>query len=221
MGMMRTGAASGEPTKVLALDKASVVGQIGAGSQAAGQLEAVCAAKPIARAQVFARNREKLRAFCDAMSRKLGIPVDPVCSVQAAVHGAHVVNVITSASEPVLRGEWLEPGQHINAAGSNCLSRRELDEAAIRRCEVIAVDSRHTARNECGDLQSSVERGALRWETLAEIGEVLRAPGTGRTSSQQITLYESQGLGVQDLYVGAWVFAHARERNVGIDLPIS
>jgi alanine dehydrogenase len=221
MSMVRTGAASGVATRCLANPEASIVGQIGAGFQAIGQLEAVCHVRKIRSARIFARNRDKLQAFCGTMSQKLGIEVMPADSAQAAVHGAHIVNVVTRAAAPVLAGEWLEPGQHVNAAGSNSLIRRELDEAAVGKCDVITVDARGTARNECGDLLPAVEKGLLQWESLAEIGEVIVGRVPGRTSPHQITLYESHGMGVQDLYVGAAVAAFARERGVGTDLLIA
>lgn len=220
MSMVRTGAASGVATRHLAVEGASIVGQIGAGFQAIGQLEAVCRVRKIRAARVFARSRERLQAFCATLSQKLGIEVAAAGSAEAAVRGAHVVNVITKAAEPVLKGEWLEPGQHVNAAGSNALSRRELDEAAVKKCDVITVDARGTARNECGDLLPAVEKGWLHWESLAEIGEVIAGRASGRSSPRQITLYESHGMGIQDLWVGAKVLALARERGVGIDLPI-
>ena len=220
MSVMRTGAASGVASRHLAREDASVVGQIGSGIQSIGQLEAVCRAKNIRSARVFSRNRDKLLAYCTSMSDKLGIKVEAAASAEAAVRGAHIVNVITKSADPVLKGEWLEPGQHINAAGANALSRRELDETAVKRCDVITVDARGTARNECGDLLPAVEKGLLRWDTLTEIGEVITGRAPGRTSQQQITLYESHGMGIQDLYVGARVVALARERGIGVDLPI-
>lgn len=220
MSRVRTGAASGVATRHLAVEGASIVGQIGAGFQAIGQLEAVCRVRKIRAARVFARSRERLQAFCATLSQKLGIEVAAAGSAEAAVRGAHVVNVITKAAEPVLKGEWLEPGQHVNAAGSNALSRRELDEAAVKKCDVITVDARGTARNECGDLLPAVEKGWLHWVSLAEIGEVIAGRASGRSSPRQITLYESHGMGIQDLWVGAKVLELARERGVGIDLPI-
>ena len=118
------------------------------------------------------------------------------------------------------RGEWLETGQHINAAGSNSLIRREIDETAVAKCDLIVVDSRDTARNECGDLLPAVEKGALQWETLPEIGEIMLGRLPGRASERQITLYESHGMGLQDLYLGAKMLERARERGIGADLPI-
>ncbi len=220
MSMVRTGAASGVATKHLANPDASVLGQIGAGYQGESQLEAVCQVRKIRNARVFARNRDKLVAFCGKMSKKTGTAVQPAESAEAAVRGAHVVNVITKSAEPVLKGEWLEPGQHINAAGSNALTRREIDDATVRKCDVITVDGRGTARNECGDLLSAVEKGWLRWDYLTEIGEVIAGKAPGRTSAKQITLYESHGMGLQDLWVGVKMLKLARERGVGTDLPV-
>jgi ornithine cyclodeaminase len=220
MSMVRTGAASGVATHYLAREDASAVGQIGAGFQAIGQLEAVCAVRRIRTARVYARNRERLEAYCRTMSGKLGVEVVPADSAEAAVRDAQIVNVITKSAAPVLLGSWLEAGQHVNAAGSNALSRREIDEAVVQRCDLVTVDSRGTARNECGDLLPVVERGLLQWETLTEIGDVIAGRAPGRTGSRQITLYESHGMGIQDLWVGAKVLALARERGVGIDLPI-
>ncbi len=220
MGIVRTGAASGVASRRLARAGASVLAHLGAGRQGMGQIEGVCAALGIRTVRAYSRTRDKLVAWCDAQSRKLGIEVVPAESPQAALKGAHVVNVITKSATPVLLGEWLEPGMHINAAGSNALARRELDEAAVERCDRIVVDSRGTAENECGDLLPAIEDGLLRWETLPELGEIITGRAPGRTSDTQITLYESHGMGIQDLYVCAKLLQLARERNVGTDLPL-
>jgi ornithine cyclodeaminase len=127
---------------------------------------------------------------------------------------------MTKAAEPVLLGEWLEPGQHINAAGSNSLMRRELDLDAVKRCDYITVDSRGTARNECGDLLPAVEQGLCAWDTVTEIGDVIAGKAPRRTSERQITLYESHGMGIQDLYVAHSLIELAKTRNIGVDLPV-
>jgi len=220
MSRLRTGAASGVATHHLANPEASVLGQIGAGNQGVSQLEAVCQVRKIRTVKVFARNKDKLSAFCEKMSKATGVEVRPAESAEAAVRGSHVVNVITKSADPVLKGEWLEPGQHVNAAGSNALARREIDDAAVKKCDVIAVDGRGTARNECGDLLSAIEKGWLRWDALTEIGEVIAKKAPGRTSKGQISLYESHGMGLQDLWIGARAVALSRERGVGIDLPV-
>ena len=220
LGIIRTGAASGVATKYLAREDASVVAMIGAGRQAVGQLDAVCAVRNIEEVRVWSRSADRSRKFCHAMSTRLRIDVQPVETAEEAVKGAHVVNVITKAAEPVLLGKWLEPGQHINAAGSNALTRRELDLAAIRRAEYITVDSRGTARNESGDLLPAVESGLIEWDTLTELGEVIVGRAPKRTVAGQITLYESHGMGIQDLYVAERVVQMARACGLGKDLPI-
>jgi ornithine cyclodeaminase len=220
LGMVRTGAASGVATRYLAREDASVVAMIGAGKQAIGQLEAVCEVRKIREVRVWSRKSETSRKFCDALSARLQVDMKPVATGSEAVRGAHIVNVITKAADPVLLGDWLEPGQHINAAGSNSLSRRELDTAAVRRAGYITVDSRGTARNESGDLLPLVETGLVDWDALTEIGEVIVGRAPRRSSTEQITLYESHGMGIQDLYVAHAIVELARARGIGIDLPI-
>lgn len=220
LGMVRTGAASGVATRYLAREDAAVVATIGAGKQAVGQLEAVCEVRKIREVRVYSRSAERAGGFCAALSGKLGVAMHPVASAEEAVRGADIVNVITNAATPVLAGAWLEPGQHVNAAGSNALTRRELDAAAVQRCTRIVVDSRATARNECGDLLPLVENGVLDWDALPELGEVIIGRVPGRRSRDEITLFESHGMAIQDIYVGARILALARERGIGADLPI-
>ena len=220
LGMVRTGAASGVATRYLAREDASIVAMIGAGKQAVGQLEAVCEVRKIAKVRVWSRKAATSQKFCDALSKRLNVEMKVVASGAEAVKGAHIVNVITKASEPVLLGEWLEPGQHVNAAGSNSLIRRELDEAAVKRAGYITVDSRNTARNESGDLLPLAESGLLDWDTLAELGEIIIGRARRRASADEITLYESHGMGIQDLYVAHKLVELARTNGVGADLPI-
>ena len=220
LGMVRTGAASGVATKYMAREDAATVGMIGAGKQAVGQLEAVCAVRKIREVKVYSRNIDRAREFCAALSGRLGVKMEPVATAMDAVRGVDIVNVITKATEPVLLGAWLEPGQHINAAGSNALTRRELDVAAITRCARVVVDSRGTARNECGDLLPLVETGKVDWDALPELGELITGRVAGRRARDEITLYESHGMGIQDIYTGHHILEVARRQNIGVDLPV-
>jgi ornithine cyclodeaminase len=220
LGMVRTGAASGVATRYLAREDAAVVGMIGAGKQAIGQLEAVCEVRKIREVRVYSRSPQRARAFCSALSDKLGVEMRAVSSGVEAVRGADIVNVITKAATPVLEGRWLEPGQHINAAGSNALTRRELDADAVKRCALVVVDSRATARNESGDLLPLVDAGLLDWDTLPELGEVIVGRVPGRGAQDAITLYESHGMCIQDLYTGKYVLDTALQQGIGVDLPI-
>ncbi len=220
LGMVRTGAASGVATRYMARENSDVVGMIGAGKQAVGQLEAVCAVRKIREVRVYSRNLERTKKFCAALGTKLGVTMHAVASAAEAVRGADVVNVITKATTPVLEGGLLEPGQHVNAAGSNVLTRRELDEAAVKRCARIVVDSRATARNESGDLLPLVEVGVLDWDALPELGEVIVGRVPGRGARDEITLFESHGMAIQDVYTAHHVLSVARTKNIGVELPI-
>jgi ornithine cyclodeaminase len=218
LGMVRTGAASGVATKYLA-PNASIVAMIGAGKQAVGQLQAVCEVCDVREVRVWSRRPETSAKFVDRLSKELNVEMRVVNDPARAIAGAHVINVITKSAEPVLRGDWLEPGQHINAAGSNSLIRTELDLAAVKRCNYIVVDSRGTARNECGDLLPAVESGLLDWDLITELGEIIANRAPKRTSPHHITLYESHGMGIQDLYVANALVDLGHERGMGFDLP--
>ncbi len=220
LGMIRTGAASGVASKHLANPGATVLAQLGAGYQGMGQLEAVVTALKIKEARVYARTRDKLEVWCKKMADQLGIPVLPAASAAEAIKGAQVVNIMTKSTAPVIDGDWLQPGQHINAAGSNALSRREIDAKTVTRAALITVDSRGTARNECGDLVAAVETGRLSWDTLTEIGEVIAGRMPGRAGKDDITLYESHGMGIQDVYTAAKLVELARSRKIGTELPM-
>ena len=220
LGMTRTGAASGVASKYLANPGASVVAQLGAGYQGMGQLEAVVTALNIREARIYARTRDKLEVWCKKMGDKLGIPVIAAASAAEAIKGAHVVNIMTKSTTPVIDGDWLQPGQHVNAAGSNALSRAEIDAKTVARCKLITVDARGTARNECGDLIAAVEPGKLSWDTLPENGEVMTGRAARRAAQDDITLYESHGMGIQDIYTAAKLVELARARKVGTELPL-
>jgi alanine dehydrogenase len=146
--------------------------------------------------------------------------VTPADSAESAIQGADVINVMTRSATPVMSGEWLEPGQHINAAGSNALERQEIDQRSVERCDVITVDARATAQNECGDLAPLVKLGKFDWKDVTEIGDVMTGRVAGRANDQQISLFESQGMGLLDVYVAAEALKKAREQKVGIDLPL-
>jgi ornithine cyclodeaminase len=153
------------------------------------------------------------------MTQKLNVNVRPVHSEAEALDGADIVNVMTRSDQPLFDGRLLQPGQHINAAGSNALDRREIDLATIKRCDVIVVDSREVAKGECGDLLPAIEQGLLYWENIADLGEVLLGRKPGRSADGDITLFESHGMAMQDVYAGRHVLDVARSRGIGVDLP--
>lgn len=220
MGMIRTGAASGLAARCLARPDARVAGVFGAGWQAEGHVLALCAALPLEKVKVFSRHAEKLQAFCQRLSEVTGVPVMAAASPEETVRDSDLIGTLTTASLPLFDAEWLAPGTHINAAGSNALIRKELSEATLRRCALIAVDAVPTALAEAGDLLPLLEKGRLHARQLVELGDILTGRHAGRTSAEQITVFESQGLAIQDLAVALRVVAAARARGLGVELPL-
>ena len=218
LGQIRTGAASGVASKHLARPGAEVLGMIGTGWQARSQVEAICTALPIKQVRVFGRDEERRRAFCEELARVTGVEIVPAASAEAAVRGADVVTTMTSSATPVLLGAWLQPGVHVNAAGSNAANRQELDLDAVRRADLILVDHLEGAQLEAGDLTAAVEAGAVSWDQVGELGQVVIAAHPGRASDDQITLFESQGLAVQDVAAAAYVYEQAVAQGVGREI---
>jgi ornithine cyclodeaminase/alanine dehydrogenase-like protein (mu-crystallin family) len=218
LGQMRTGAASGVATKHLARDDARTVGIYGTGWQAHSQLAAVCAVRKIESVKVYSRKPEHREKFCEEMSAELGIAdIAPVEQPEAAA-AADIIVTITSSRDPVLQGAWLKPGAHINAAGGNSILRRELDDEAIRRSSFIAVDSLDQAKLEAGEFVTAVEKGLLTWERVKELRHVVSGAMRGRTGDEEITLFKSLGIAIEDIATAAVLSRKAKDQNVGREI---
>lgn len=215
LGQIRTGAASGVATKHMARQDAAVVGVIGTGWQARSQLAAVCAVRNIERVVAYSRDEQRRKQFCDEMTTALNVPVAPVATAEEAARGIDVIITITNAREPVLYGAWISPGTHINAAGSNALIRSEIDVDVVKKATLITVDAKDQAKLECGDLLGPIERGVIHWGQVRELGEVVAGRLPGRRSDEDITLFESQGLAIEDVAVAALVYERAKRDGVG------
>src|SRR5262249_22193197 len=159
----RTGAASGVGTKKLARADASTVGLFGTGKQARTQLLAVCKSKTIKKAHVYSRDAEKRKAFTSQLSHETGVEVVPVEKPEEAAKGLDVIITATAAREPVLLGEWVSEGQHINLIGSNFITKTEADVEVFRRTQLVAVDSKEQAKLEAGDFVEPLKAGVLHW----------------------------------------------------------
>jgi ornithine cyclodeaminase len=220
LGMIRTGAAGGVAAKYLARPESKVAGVFGSGWQAQGQIEALAAVRRLDRVKVFSRKAEKLAAFCARMREKLGLDVVPAASAEETVRGSDIVVTITTSATPVFDGEWVEPGTHINAAGSNSLLRQEIDETTVRKCSPIVVDSRPSAIKEAGDLLPALEKGRVHAGSFAEIGEVMNGTRSGRTLPEQVSLFESQGMAIQDLIIAAELAKMARAKGMGTEVDV-
>lgn len=221
LGQVRTGCTSGVAAKHMARPDARVVGLVGTGWQARAQLAAVCAVRPIEEVRVYSRKAENVATYCRDMSTELpGVRLTPVVDAEAAVRGADIVITITNSVEPVVLGRWLVPGTTVLAAGSNRSIAREVDTETISSCRLIAADSVEQAKIESGDLIEPVAEGVLRWEDVRELGEVVAGKVPGRLSGDEINLFKSNGLAVEDVAAAQLVYAKAKDRGVGVELPI-
>lgn len=219
MAWIRTGAATGVAVKHMSRPDASIIGMIGTGRQALTQIEAVCAVRPVKQVKVFSRNEENRVRFAREMEDKLGVEVVPVATTADAVKGSQILIVITNSREPVFEGSLLEPGMHVTAAGNNSWTKREIDETTIFRADIIAVDNMEQAKIECGELILAAERGTFKWRNAVELHEVVSGKVNGWPAMDAITLFESQGIGIEDIAGSAYVLKKAREQGMGQELP--
>ena len=216
---MRTGAVSGVATRHLARKDARSVGVFGAGVQARTQLMAMCEVRPIERALVCDPWQEGREKFAAEMSERLSIPVEPTDAPRACVDNDIVV-AASSSREPVFAGDWLAPGTHINGIGSHSPDTRELDTVTIQRAKVVP-DLAAACLVEAGDLILPIKEGAITEEHIhASLGEVVAGLKSGRESDDEITLFKSVGLAVQDASTAAQVYALARAAGVGTEIEI-
>ena len=215
LGQVRTGAASGVATRYMAREDAAEVGLFGSGKQARTQLWAVCKVRRIRRAQVYSPNEERRRAFAAELSELCQTEVVPVSRPELAAADQDIVITATTSREPVLHGSWIAQGAHVNAIGSNFLGKAELDAATFRRVADVVVDSKDQARLEAGDFQQAFEDGSLHWSDVRELGQVIVGRYRGREHDQDITLFKSLGIAIEDVAVAARVYARAQAEGVG------
>ena len=220
LGQMRTGAASGVATRLMAREDARTAAILGTGLQARTQLEAVASVRKLTNVRAFSRNASRREAYAREMTEWLHIPVKAVSSAEEAVRGVDIVITSTNSKDPVLEGWWLEPGMHINAIGVNVAQRRELDTEAVRRSDVIAADSREQSEIEAGDLIQAFGDDASQWNRVHEFSDIVAGKQFGRTNRTQITLFKSNGVATEDIVVAGRVYELARERGMGREIPL-
>lgn len=212
---IRTAAVSGVATRALAREDAGDLAILGSGVQARTHLEAMRIVRRIRRVRVASKDPGRARAFARRESGKHGIEIEPFASAKEAVEGADIVCTTTSSREPVLMGEWISPGAHINAVGSSVPFARELDTAAVVRSRLY-VDRRESAVNEAGDFLIPKREGAIGDDHIAgEIGEVLIGKTGGRRSPDEVTLFKSLGLAVEDVASARHIYEKARASGTG------
>ncbi|MCK5772356.1 MAG: ornithine cyclodeaminase family protein [Thermoplasmata archaeon] len=217
---VRTGAVSGLATKFLAReDEEQVVSIFGAGAQAKMQLWAMCEVRDVSRALVHDKFPEAAEKFAKEMSEKLDIPVE-VCDDMGQLLNADLICTATSSPTPIFDGSKVKAGAHINGIGSHSPGARELDTQIIKRSLLIA-DSREACLNEAGDIMMPVEEGAITPDHIhADLGEIVVGSREARASPEQITLFKSNGLAIQDTATAKLVYDLAREEGIGKDVDI-
>jgi ornithine cyclodeaminase/alanine dehydrogenase-like protein (mu-crystallin family) len=212
---VRTAAVSAVATRALARPESAELAIVGAGVQARSHLEAMACVRGLRRARVASRTPERRRAFAEEMGPRVPFPVEAADSVEDAVRGADLVVTATSSREPVLRREWIAPGTHLNVVGASLAAFREVDSATMAAARLF-VDRRESTENESGDYLIPLREGAIApGHIQAEVGEVLAGLAPGRASADEITLFKSLGLAVEDLAAAAYVYARARETGAG------
>jgi ornithine cyclodeaminase/alanine dehydrogenase len=217
---MRTGAASGVATKYLARKDAKEVGIIGTGVQGRTQILAVSKVRRIERVKAFDIDRDRCELFCKELHEQLGIQMVPVDTAEKAVRRSHIVTTASTSKTPILMGDWLEEGMHVNAIGSHTPDARELDAVAIKRAKVI-VDSREAALKEAGDLMIPISQGLVTPDHIyAELGEIITGKKVGREKENDITIFKSQGLAIQDISTASRVYEIAVKKGFGKELFI-
>ena len=192
-GQMRTGAASGIATRLLANAGARTLGVIGAGKQSRTQIAAVCAVRPITRVNVFSRTAQQRETFARSMEKELGVEVLPARSAEACVAEADVVVTITNSAEPVCRAEWLAAGAHVNVAGANA---------------------------KAGEFRELVAAGKLAWSAIRELGELVTGKASGRSSPSDLTLFKSLGIALEDVAFAELVYQRTLAARAGRPIPI-
>jgi ornithine cyclodeaminase len=210
---IRTAAVSAVATKLLARPDARIVAVLGAGVQARSHVEAMRAVLPDAEVRIWSRTPDRAAALAD----DVGAAVAP--TAEAALAGADVVCTTTSAREPVVRREWLPPGAHVNAVGSSVPTARELDAATVAAAALFA-DRRESLFNEGGDYLFAVREAGIGPEHVrAELGELLAGSGEGRRSEEELTVFKSLGLAVEDLAAAELCLERAAARGLGTEVP--
>ncbi|MFQ5849055.1 MAG: ornithine cyclodeaminase family protein [Candidatus Binatia bacterium] len=221
--VMRVGATSGVAMKHLARPDVKVMGLLGSGEQARTQLLAACAVREIQTVKVYSPTRENRERFAREMTRKARVEVAAVSTAEEAVRESDVITAATNTVDPVIQGEWLEEGCHVNSivGGDGYLPRRELDDKVIRRAGLIVVGyKRQIFVDRQAEFSGRLERRLVRAEDLHELGELLTGQCRGRKDEREITLFKNNtGMGIQFAATARKIYETARAKRIGYELP--
>jgi ornithine cyclodeaminase len=218
---LRTGAAAGTATELLAMPDARRAAIIGTGVQAATQLLALCAVRPLERVRVFSRDPRHVADFIARIQAQVRAELIPAATAAEAVRDADVVSTATTSATPVFDGRDLSQGTHVNGIGSYTLHMQEVDTETVRRAGRVFVDSRAAALAEAGDVALPLQQGVIGEADIVEVGAVLAGQRPGRTSSEVITFFKSVGVAVQDVAAAGEVLRRARDLKLGTDIDLA
>jgi ornithine cyclodeaminase/alanine dehydrogenase len=220
---IRTAATAAVAVDAVAPQRALRVAVLGSGFEARAQLSALSIARDISRVSVFSPTPEKRERFAEEFRNKLGLPVQPMDMPERALEGADVVFCAARARNetPVLRGEWLEPGMTVTSIGSTLPEQREVDVAVIERASLILADMPHEVAHDTGDMQVATKEGVVFADKLVPLSDVVGGPRAARQSPQDIVLYKSVGSALQDVVIAESLLSRARERGIGMVMPVS
>jgi ornithine cyclodeaminase/alanine dehydrogenase len=217
---MRTGAVSGVATKYLARKNAKELGIIGTGVQGRMQVTAVCKVRPIEKVKAYDIVPDQRSRFCEQISKDLGVQTIEAHTSEEAVRNSDIVITSSSSKEPVLKSEWLKAGAHINGIGSHTPNAREIDATTIKRAKLI-VDTREAALKEAGDIMIPIAQGIITPEHIfAELGEIVTGKKQGRENDEEITLFKSQGLALQDVSTAWRIYELATKKGIGKSITL-
>lgn len=212
---IRTAAASGLATRLLANPQAGDLALLGAGEQARSHLEAMLSVRPLRRIRVWARDSARAKGFADSEGAKHGVVVETAATVRECVADADLICTLTKAREPILFGEWISPGAHLNVVGSSVAGAAEIDTPTVVKSRFF-VDCRNSTVNEGGEYLRALQAGAITPQHIVgEIGEVANGSKSGRKSPFEVTLYKSLGVAPQDLASSHYVLEKARAAGIG------
>lgn len=211
---IRTAAASGLATQLLAREDVHTCGILGTGVQAVTHIDAICAVRPISEILVWGRDSKKTADFAAAQAHRTGVDIRSVEDPALAAR-CDVVCTVTGSPTPILKGEWVRTGAHVNLVGAHSLSTREADTDLIKKSAVY-IDLLSSVKNEGGDIMLPIQEGAIdESHIIGEIGQLVEGRIPGRASNEQITLYNSLGITAQDLFAARHIYANAQANNVG------
>lgn len=217
---VRTGAVSAVATKYMARANARTMGIIGTGREARAQIASVLKVRPLELVKAYSRSPERREAYAKEMSETHGIKVVAVDNAEACVREVDILLTITGANDPVMQGAWLEDGTYVCAVGATTPYRRELDDEAVARAGTVVVEHLSQAEAEIGELRHAADRGRIHWSKVRELKDLVKGYVPGRVDDREINLFDSIGVGAEDVAMANHVLKLARERGVGTDLPL-